>query len=271
MSALLDICNASDSNNLWFVVALLGAVGLNLLLTGVLFVCFCVRGASNARGGRAAGGSDDFGVPGVSFEPTPKGSSFEPVGGGGWGTAGEGDLAQELREFKRQLMMMDRKIDNKRVNEITASYMLHNAHDAIGNHVPTAAQVTLDQIGSHQFFIKQRVEDMDKRMQHIEVHLHEDIVKVCVHVCVCARARVCWCACLCRSPALSHLTRSLRTDIHQQNDDHPELMMWRRQQPPKIFRAVMVDLIRSRVGRSDWVGGDWIAWETHSDITTPSL
>ena len=87
-------------------------------------------------------------------------------------------------------MMMDRKIDNKRVNEITASYMLHNAHDAIGNHVPTAAQVTLDQIGSHQFFIKQRVEDMDKRMQHIEVHLHEDIVKVCVHVCVCARARV---------------------------------------------------------------------------------
>ena len=29
--------------------------------------------------------------------------------------------------------------------------------------------MTLDQIGSHQFFIKQRVEDIDKRMQAMEV------------------------------------------------------------------------------------------------------
>jgi hypothetical protein len=82
-------------------------------------------------------------------------------------------LMSELTSFKRQLLQMERKIDNKRVNEITASYMLHNAHDAIGNHVPTAAQVTLDQISSHQFFVKQRVEDMDKRLQLIEATLNK--------------------------------------------------------------------------------------------------
>jgi len=29
--------------------------------------------------------------------------------------------------------------------------------------------VTLDQIGSHQYFVKQRVEDIDKRIQYMEV------------------------------------------------------------------------------------------------------
>ena len=29
--------------------------------------------------------------------------------------------------------------------------------------------MTLDQIGSHQYFVKQRVEDIDKRIQYMEV------------------------------------------------------------------------------------------------------
>jgi hypothetical protein len=38
-----------------------------------------------------------------------------------------------------------------------------------GDESCTNSQVTLDQISSHQFFVKQRVEDMDKRLQLIEV------------------------------------------------------------------------------------------------------
>jgi len=132
-NAMLDICNSVDGGNLWFVVALLGIVGLNLLLTGVLFMLFCVRGGGSRGGGAAAaGGREDF--------DDVQSSPAKGTGGGGGGFGG-GDLKNELLAFKRQLEAMDRKIDNKRVNEITASYMLHNAHDAIGNKVPTASQV----------------------------------------------------------------------------------------------------------------------------------
>ena len=44
-----------------------------------------------------------------------------------------------------------------RQKRITINKMLHGP------------QVTLDQIGSHQYFVKQRVEDIDKRIQYMEV------------------------------------------------------------------------------------------------------
>lgn len=162
VNEMLDICDTTgEGKNLWFVVALLGAIGLNLILTCVLAVCVMRGGGS--RGGGGGGEKGDFDDVQTSVE---KGVTKQMVGGGGGD--GGGDMKHDLLMFKRQLESMEKKIDNKRVNEITASYLLHNAHDAIGNNVPTAAQVTLDQIGSHQYFIKQRVEDMDKRMQTIE-------------------------------------------------------------------------------------------------------
>eukprot|EP00277_Geminigera_cryophila_P010298 CAMPEP_0179410078 /NCGR_PEP_ID=MMETSP0799-20121207/3073_1 /TAXON_ID=46947 /ORGANISM="Geminigera cryophila, Strain CCMP2564" /LENGTH=176 /DNA_ID=CAMNT_0021181859 /DNA_START=108 /DNA_END=638 /DNA_ORIENTATION=- len=167
---MLDICDMTgEGKNLWFVAALLGAIGLNLVLTCVLAVCVL-------RGGRARGGGKDKG----DFEDVQTSvlPSKHTGGGGGGNDGGGGDMKKELLLFKRQLESMERKIENKRVNEITASYLLHNAHDAIGNHVPTAAQVTLDQIGSHQYFIKQRVEDMDKRMQQIEASISRILATV---------------------------------------------------------------------------------------------
>ena len=129
-NAMLDICDMEgDGGNLWFVAALLGAMALNLVLTCVLGVCFLrggARGGSKAKGDE--GGFDDV------RGSVAKGADLDAGSGGG-------DLKRELLLFKRQLEAMDKKIDNKRVNEITASYLLHNAHDAIGNHVPTAAQV----------------------------------------------------------------------------------------------------------------------------------
>jgi len=138
---ILDICDITNNGgNLWFVVALIGAVGLNLVLT-------CVLGACMLRGGARKGGTsegDEESVMGDVEKGGGKGAIYE-AGGGGGGHGGHGhggvDLKRELLQFKRQLETMDKKIDNKRVNEITASYLLHNAHDAIGNHVPTAAQV----------------------------------------------------------------------------------------------------------------------------------
>jgi hypothetical protein len=130
---ILDICNSVDGANLWFVTALLGAVGLNLVLTGVLFMLFCVRGSgSQGLGGGSVRSPPDF----DDVQSSPAKEVRAGLGGGDGG-----DVKKELLAFKRQLEAMDRKIDNKRVNEITASYMLHNAHDAIGNKVPTAAQV----------------------------------------------------------------------------------------------------------------------------------
>ena len=41
-------------------------------------------------------------------------------------------------------------------------------------------QVTLDQIGSHQFFIKQRVQDIDKRLQTMEVKERERKFRRCM-------------------------------------------------------------------------------------------
>eukprot|EP00288_Rhodomonas_lens_P003081 CAMPEP_0177737522 /NCGR_PEP_ID=MMETSP0484_2-20121128/25931_1 /TAXON_ID=354590 /ORGANISM="Rhodomonas lens, Strain RHODO" /LENGTH=73 /DNA_ID=CAMNT_0019251311 /DNA_START=54 /DNA_END=275 /DNA_ORIENTATION=- len=63
---------------------------------------------------------------------------------------------------------MERKIDNKRVNEVTSSYLLHNAHDAIGNGVPTAAQVTLDQIAAHQATSTQKIAEIYQKLHHME-------------------------------------------------------------------------------------------------------
>ena len=59
----------------------------------------------------------------------------------GLGGGDGGDVKKELLAFKRQLEAMERKIDNKCVNEIAASYIVSSAHDAIGNKVPTASQV----------------------------------------------------------------------------------------------------------------------------------
>jgi len=135
---ILDICDITNNGgNLWFVVALIGAVGLNLVLT-------CVLGACILRGGARKGGTsegDEESVMGDVENRGGKGASYEVGGGHGGHGHGGVDLTRELLQFKRQLEAMDKKIDNKRVNEITASYLLHNAHDAIGNHVPTAAQV----------------------------------------------------------------------------------------------------------------------------------
>ena len=134
-NAMLDICDvAGDGGNLWFVIALLGAIGLNLVLTCVLGACM-LRGRG---GGKAKGDEEAFDDVQGSVA---KGALFDAGGGGSGGGGGGADLKRELLLFKRQLDAMDKKIDNKRVNEITASYLLHNAHDAIGNHVPTAAQV----------------------------------------------------------------------------------------------------------------------------------
>ena len=134
-NAMLDICDvAGDGGNLWFVIVLLGAIGLNLVLTCVLGACM-LRGRG---GGKAKGDEEAFDDVQGSVA---KGALFDAGGGGSGGGGGGADLKRELLLFKRQLDAMDKKIDNKRVNEITASYLLHNAHDAIGNHVPTAAQV----------------------------------------------------------------------------------------------------------------------------------
>ena len=60
---MLDICNmVGDGNNLWFVMALLGAIGLNLLLTGVVCVCALRGGGGGARrgGGEAEAEAEKF-------------------------------------------------------------------------------------------------------------------------------------------------------------------------------------------------------------------
>jgi len=134
---MLDICDMmGEGSNLWFVVALLGALGLNLLLTCILCVGFMRRGGGGT-GSQSTGDGDE--VDDLAASPAKGVSKSAAAWNGGGGDAG--DLKKELLQFKRSLEAMDRKIDNKRVNEITASYLLHNAHDAIGNHVPTAAQV----------------------------------------------------------------------------------------------------------------------------------
>uniref|UniRef100_A0A7S0U1S2 Uncharacterized protein n=2 Tax=Hemiselmis andersenii TaxID=464988 RepID=A0A7S0U1S2_HEMAN len=85
------------------------------------------------------------------------------------------NLQGELLSIQRALVQMDRKIDNKKINEVTASYMLHNATDAIGNKVPTAAQVTLDQISTYQQRVSQRVDAIDARMARIEGLLNRNV------------------------------------------------------------------------------------------------
>jgi hypothetical protein len=134
---MLDICNPLDNNNIWFVAGLFGAVGLNLIVSVVLCAFVCLRGAARGAGGGGGGGGRED----LDFEQPTKTSMPAGYEESGRGEGGGSNLMSELTSFKRQLLQMERKIDNKRVNEITASYMLHNAHDAIGNHVPTAAQV----------------------------------------------------------------------------------------------------------------------------------
>jgi hypothetical protein len=47
-------------------------------------------------------------------------------------------------------------------------YMLHNATDAIGNKVPTASQVTLDQIAAYQSRTAQKVDQIEARLSRME-------------------------------------------------------------------------------------------------------
>lgn len=46
--------------------------------------------------------------------------------------------------------------------------MLHNATDAIGNKVPTAAQVTLNQISAFQSRTADKVDKIETRLDRIE-------------------------------------------------------------------------------------------------------
>jgi len=138
---ILDLCNKDgEDNNMWFVIVVIGVIGLNLILTITVLILLATRGGgaqknsddSDLEGGKKA-------TLGTLSSVAKKATHATEHGSGGDGGK---DMKGELLKFSRQLEAMDRKIDNKRVNEITASYMLHNAHDAIGNRVPTAAQVS---------------------------------------------------------------------------------------------------------------------------------
>ena len=44
MASMMDICESGDGNNLWFIIALLGIVALNLLLSLATVCLVCMRG-----------------------------------------------------------------------------------------------------------------------------------------------------------------------------------------------------------------------------------
>eukprot|EP00287_Rhodomonas_sp_CCMP768_P004874 CAMPEP_0196731770 /NCGR_PEP_ID=MMETSP1091-20130531/11358_1 /TAXON_ID=302021 /ORGANISM="Rhodomonas sp., Strain CCMP768" /LENGTH=167 /DNA_ID=CAMNT_0042074929 /DNA_START=35 /DNA_END=538 /DNA_ORIENTATION=+ len=154
---LLDICDSTDDGNMWFVVVVIGVGGLNLLLTIIVIVMLMLRkGGMPAHQASVEAGAVGPAVIQTSAAPAVMDSSKA------------GGYKEELLSVQRALTAMERKIDNKRINEVTSSYLLHNAHDAIGNGVPTASQVTLEQIAAHQAHSKQTMQDMYARLQAIE-------------------------------------------------------------------------------------------------------
>mmetsp|Transcript_67847 Transcript_67847/g.141469 ORF Transcript_67847/g.141469 Transcript_67847/m.141469 type:complete len:166 (+) Transcript_67847:124-621(+) len=151
----MDICDADE--NMPFVAVLLGLCGLNFILVTILFIMFLKKkgGESSPAQGQA--------TPKDTEAPAPKANTKSRDDG-----AKGSDYKDELLSVQRALTAMERKIDNKRINEVTSSYLLHNAHDAIGNGVPTAAQVTLEQIAGHQAHTHQKIADITTHLHHME-------------------------------------------------------------------------------------------------------
>mmetsp|Transcript_1637 Transcript_1637/g.3468 ORF Transcript_1637/g.3468 Transcript_1637/m.3468 type:complete len:178 (-) Transcript_1637:127-660(-) len=169
MVKFLEICNTVDQNNLAFVVVLIGSCLLNLLLSlSIVFFLFCT-GRGNKR--KASRSSEVAEQSSTKAEPSDVKSflQFQPVqvtSSGGFDDGSE--IKDELKKMARDIADLGSKMENKRLNEITASYLLHNSHDVIGNGVPTAGQVTLEQISAHQAHVRLRVDEIDRKIGKLE-------------------------------------------------------------------------------------------------------
>ncbi|EKX54138.1 hypothetical protein GUITHDRAFT_150164 [Guillardia theta CCMP2712] len=167
MVKFLEICNSADQNNLAFVIVLIGSCLLNLLLSlFILFVLFCTgRGSKASKSSSyvepAASNPEKSDVKSfLQFQPVQVTTSNDLDDGGA--------IKDELKKMSREIADLSSKMENRRLNEITASYLLHNAHDVIGNGVPTSAQVTLEQISAHQAHVRLRVDDIDRKVGKLE-------------------------------------------------------------------------------------------------------
>lgn len=157
--AALDICDSANNNNLWFVVLLLGLCGLNF----VLLICLMGMIVYMSRGRKGDSGASSVQFKGIALDEE-RGKSSKEKSSADTG----GSMNAELASIQRAIVGMERKLENKKINEITASYLLHNATDAIGNKVPTAAQVTLEQISAFQSRTSQKVEAIETKIGRLE-------------------------------------------------------------------------------------------------------
>mmetsp|Transcript_71428 Transcript_71428/g.190777 ORF Transcript_71428/g.190777 Transcript_71428/m.190777 type:complete len:151 (-) Transcript_71428:101-553(-) len=85
--------------------------------------------------------------------------------------AQDDSIQEQVREINQNIKMIKRLIESKGINEVTASYALHNAHDAVGNKLPTAAQVTLEQISGFQARTQQQLQQIANQLQKLESSL----------------------------------------------------------------------------------------------------
>ncbi len=179
---MLDLCNKDGENhNMWCVIVVIGVIGLNLILTITVLILLATRGEGAQKNSEDSEPDLEGGKKatlGTLSSVAKKATHATENGSGGDGGK---DMKGELLKFSRQLEAMDRKIDNKRVNEITASYMLHNAHDAIGNRVPTAAQVSksLARLPLCHFFVHSNTKQSVHTLSVHAALMDEWSVRVC--------------------------------------------------------------------------------------------